>query len=97
MLTDRMADHAAMQQYLQDLSGDNSAWRAAFRAAFFRAMREALTQRQYDVLRLHYIEGLPQKEIAAQWGISPSAVCRHLARGKKKLRQLLSYNLEWRA
>ena len=77
MLTDRMADHAAMQQYLQDLSGDNSAGRAAFRAAFFRAMREALTQRQYDVLRLHYIEGLPQKEIAAQWGISPSAVCRH--------------------
>ena len=53
MLTDRMADHAAMQAYLEDLSGDNSAWRAAFRKAFFRAMRDALTARQYEALQLH--------------------------------------------
>ncbi|MBP3311614.1 MAG: sigma-70 family RNA polymerase sigma factor [Butyricicoccus sp.] len=97
MLTDRMADHAAMQAYLEDLGGDNSAWRAAFREAFFCAMRDALTERQYEALRLHFIEGKSQKEIAALWGVSPSAVCRHLARGKKRLRHLLSYNLEFRA
>ncbi|MGM9613606.1 MAG: RNA polymerase sigma factor [Butyricicoccus sp.] len=96
MLTERMANQAAMQTYLEDLGGDNRAWRTAFREAFFRAMRDTLTERQYEALRLHYLEGKSQKEIAALWGVSPSAVCRHLARGKKRLRHLLSYNLEFR-
>ena len=50
MLTDYAADRAAMREYLQSLGGDNSAWRAAFRDAFFRAMRDTLTERQYQPL-----------------------------------------------
>lgn len=96
MLTQRMADRAAMRDYLVQLGGDNSAWRAAFRDAFFRAMRDTLTERQYQALRLHYLEGKSQKQIAELWGISPSAVCRHIKRARQRLSVMLSYNLEYR-
>ena len=75
----------------------DSAFRASFRDAFFRALREELTGRQYEVLWLKEVEGLSGKEIAYKLGISQSAVSRHLTRGKKRLRVLLAYNLELRS
>ena len=97
MLTDYAADRAAMREYLQSLGGDNSAWRAAFRDAFFRAMRDTLTERQYQALCMHYLDGKSQKQIAAPWGVSPSAVCRHLKKARRRLAIMLSYNLEFQA
>lgn len=96
MLTGRRADDAAMRAYLQGLAADNSALQAAFRTAFFRAMRDTLTARQYEALRLHYLGGKSQREIAALWGVSPSAVCSHIKRAKARLATMLSYNLELR-
>ena len=97
MLTDYAADRAAMREYLQSLGGDNSAWRAAFRDAFCRAMRDTLTERQYQALCMHYLDGKSQKQIAALWGVSPSAVCRHLKKARRRLAIMLSYNLEFQA
>ena len=97
MLTDYAADRAAMREYLQSLGGDNSAWRAAFRDAFFRAMRDTLTERQYQALCMHYLDGKSQKQIAALWGVSPSAVCRHLKKARRRLAIMLSDNLEFQA
>ena len=97
MLTDYAADRAGMREYLQSLGGDNSAWRAAFRDAFFRAMRDTLTERQYQALCMHYLDGKSQKQIAALWGVSPSAVCRHLKKARRRLAIMLSYNLEFQA
>ena len=97
MLTDYAADRAAMREYLQSLGCDNSAWRAAFRDAFFRAMRDTLTERQYQALCMHYLDGKSQKQIAALWGVSPSAVCRHLKKARRRLAIMLSYNLEFQA
>ena len=94
---EREMERAVYDRYLASLAGDNSAFRAAFRDAFFRAMRETLTQRQYKVLWMSEVEGLSGKEIAGKLGISASAVSRHRTRGKKRLRQLLSYNLELRS
>ena len=71
-------------------------FRQAFRTAFFRAMREQLTPRQYEVLWMIEVEGLSCKQCAERLGISPSAVSRHCSRGKKRLRTLLAYNLELR-
>lgn len=96
MLTEYAADRAAMRSYLESLGGDNSAWRAAFRDAFFRAMRDTLTDRQYQALCMHYLDGKSQKQIAELWGISPSAVCRHIKRARQHLAVMLSYNLEYR-
>ena len=91
------ADHAAYEAYLASLGSDDSAFRASFRDAFFRALREELTDRQYEVLWLKEVEGLSGKEIAYKLGISQSAVSRHLTRGKRRLRVLLAYNLELRS
>lgn len=92
-LSDADLDHAALLRYREAAADDNSVWRAAFRSAFFRAIQEELTVRQHDALCLHYLEGLSQRQIAARWGVSPSAVCRHLQRARARLRRLLSYNL----
>ena len=96
-LFEREADRVAYEGYLSALASDNSAFRASFRDAFFNALREELTDRQYEVLWLKEVEGLSGKEIAYKLGISQSAVSRHLTRGKKRLRVLLAYNLELRS
>ncbi len=96
-LFDAKADRAAFQGYVAQLGADDSAFRAAFREAFFEALQKQLTARQYEVLLLNEVEGLSGKEIAHKLGISQSAVSRHLTRGKKRLRVLLSYNLELRS
>ena len=96
-LAERAADRAAYDDYLAAMASDNSAFRASFRDAFFHALREELTDRQYEVLWLKEVEGLSGKEIAYKLGISQSAVSRHLTRGKKRLRVLLAYNLELRS
>ena len=64
---------------------------------FFRAMRDTLTERQYQALCMHYLDGKSQKQIAALWGVSPSAVCRHLKKARRRLAIMLSYNLEFQA
>ena len=95
-LAERAADRAAYDDYLAAMASDNSAFRAAFRDAFFEALREEMTDRQYEVLWMREVEGLSGKEIAYKLGISQSAVSRHLTRGKRHLRRLLAYNLELR-
>ncbi len=94
---EREADRAAYEGYLAALASDDSAFRASFRDAFFHALKEQLTDRQYEVLWLREVEGLSGKQIAYKLGISQSAVSRHLTRGKARLRVLLAYNLELRS
>ena len=94
---EREADRAAYEGYLAALASDDSAFRASFRDAFFHALKEQLTDRQYELLWLREVEGLSGKQIAYKLGISQSAVSRHLTRGKARLRVLLAYNLELRS
>ena len=51
-------------------------------AALYQKYKRILTDRQYEVLWLHEIEGLSGKEISGRLDISQSAVSRHLTRGK---------------
>ena len=85
-----------------ELFGDLAAWKLAHSEdnslqleRLYRNMREVrsreLTQRQQELLTLHYDEGLTVTEIARQQGISCSAVSRTLARGRDKLRKYLQY------
>lgn len=72
----------------------DDAFRTEFRIAVLHALRDAFTERQYQALILHYAYGKSQKEIALLWGISPSAVCRHMRRGRQQLiAQFASYPL----
>ena len=86
-LSEHTATRLAYRQYLGLLAEDDRG---------FRAMREQLTPRQYEVLWMIEVEGLSCKQCAERLGISPSAVSRHCSRGKKRLRTLLAYNLELR-
>ena len=85
-LSEHTATRLAYRQYLGLLAEDDRGFRQAFRTAFFRAMREQLTPRQYEVLWMIEVEGLSCKQCAERLGISPSAVSRHCSRGKKRHR-----------
>lgn len=57
------------------------------------AREEELTQRQREVLRLHFEERLGVREIARRQGAAPSTVSRTLARAKRRLYKCLRYGL----
>lgn len=54
-------------------------------------MAETLTSHQYQVFVLNFLEGMPQKEIAQEFNLSPSAVSRCLTAAKLRLRKALGY------
>lgn len=64
------------------------------RRRLLSCMAETLTSKQYQVCVLNFLEGMPQKEIAAEFGLSCSAVCRTLAAAKYRLRLALGYTFE---
>ncbi len=55
--------------------------------ALYEEYKRILTERQYEVLWLHEIEGLSGKEIAGKLGISPSVISRHLTWGRERILQ----------
>lgn len=57
-------------------------------------MAETLTSRQYQVFVLNCLEGMPQKDIAAEFGLSRTAVCKALAAAKYRMRLALGYTFE---
>jgi len=46
-----------------------------------------------DILVAHYVEGLPQSEVAARLGLTENAAAVRLHRGRRALRQLLANDL----
>jgi RNA polymerase sigma-70 factor (ECF subfamily) len=46
-----------------------------------------------DILVAHYVEGLPQSEIAARLGMTENAIAVRLHRGRRALRELLANDL----
>ncbi|HIV68517.1 MAG TPA: sigma-70 family RNA polymerase sigma factor [Candidatus Butyricicoccus stercorigallinarum] len=64
------------------------------RRRLLSCMAETLTSRQYQVFVLHFLEGMPQKEIAAEFGLSRSAVSKTVNAAKYKLRLALGYTFE---
>ena len=64
------------------------------RRRLLSCMAETLTSQQYQVFVLNFLEGMTQKEIAAEFGLSSSAVCKTLAAAKYRLRLALGYTFE---
>ena len=46
-----------------------------------------------DILVAHYVEGLPQAEVAARLGLTENAIAVRLHRGRRALRELLANDL----
>jgi len=58
-----------------------------------RAIEEELTERQLQILKLHFYEDLSVSQIAHLLGVNPSTVSRSLQRSTAKLQHILRYTL----
>lgn len=52
------------------------------------SMAQVLTPKQYQVFALHFLDGVPQRVIAAELGMSRSAVSKTYSRAMNHLRKL---------
>ncbi len=82
-------NHNAVDQKRNSVATDME-----LRRRLLSCMAETLTSQQYQVFVLNFLEGMPQKEIAAEFGLSRSAVCKTVAAAKYRLRLALGYTFE---
>jgi len=82
-----------MAAWEQAHSEDNSEQIARLRRNLRRVWEAELTDRQSQMLHLYYDQGMSMPQIAADLGITKSAVSRTLSRGRKRLKRYLQYSL----
>ena len=58
------------------------------RAALIQRVRNGLTEKQYRRLRLYYLEGLSEREIARLEGVGQQRVSRSIRTGKKAMEKI---------
>ncbi len=56
------------------------------------AINEELTERQRELIKMYYLDGVNMTEIAHRLGLSPSTVSRTIKRGRDRLRKHFKYN-----
>ena len=56
------------------------------------ALREELTARQAQMVKLYYVEQHTMRDIAAMLGVNPSTVSRTLKSAREKLKRCLRYS-----
>ena len=80
------------QFYVRSLyGGDNKQNRRQLIKNLRHAMESELTPRQMMVLKLYFIDGEKQCEIAQLLGVNKSTVSRTISRGKSRLHKCLKY------
>ncbi len=82
-----------MTVYLRETGEDNSLQLERLRRNLRRAREAELTDRQRQMLELHYDQRLPVTEIARRLGVHSSTVSRTLERARQRLRRCLRYTL----
>lgn len=82
---------ADMSAWLAATAGNNDEARARMLHALRRARVEALTQRQSEVLRMHFEEQMGVSDIARALGVNRSTVSRTIVRAKNRLYDRLRY------
>lgn len=83
---------AAVQAWEHRNSRDTREMRARCLKNLAAIIRQETTPRQWEMLQAYYMEGKRMHEIAAEYGISVSTVCRTLQRGQRRLKRLLKYS-----
>ena len=80
------------QFYIRSLyGGDNGESRRRLIKNLRSAMESELTPRQMQILKLYFIDGEKQCEIAEMLGVNKSTVSRTISRGKTRLHRCLKY------
>ena len=86
-LENKKLEHKALQQFVGLVYAGGS-----MSSRLVRVMREELTERQEELIRLYYLEDMKMTEIAQRLEISPSTVSRTIKRGRDRIRKYLKYN-----
>jgi RNA polymerase sigma factor (sigma-70 family) len=73
-----------LDRYLDDFKANNQVDFMALHEAL-EHMKAKATVREYDSVRLHYLLGYKQKELAELFGVTPSAISKDLRRAIAKL------------
>ena len=82
------------RDYFERLAGDNSKNRSRLMKNLSAAIGEELTDRQMQMIKLYYLDGLNMPEVARTLGVCVSTVSRTIGRGKKRLQRCLRYGAE---
>lgn len=77
--------------YLLRLGNDNSETRRRLVINLRRAIREELTQKEWQAVQMYYVDQIKMTEIAEILGVNVSTVSRNIKRGREKLKRCLRY------
>ena len=83
--------YGEFQRFIQGMGEDNSDQRRRLRRNLAAAVREELTDRQAQLIRMYYGEGMKMPAIARELGLNVSTVSRTLTRARSRLRRCLRY------
>lgn len=84
----RRQEYSALRQYLK-LAESGSEKSMAGRLN--TVIRQELTPRQRQLVRMYYIDQLPMQDIADALGLRISSVSRTIKRGRIRLKKCMSY------
>ena len=84
---------AAARQWRQEDCGDNRDRLERLLTNLPMAMEQELTERQRQILTMHFFRGMTVTQIAEPLGVSKSTVSRSMARATEKLFCALRYSL----
>lgn len=80
-----------MAVYARTMAESNFAQHEKLKRNLALALREDVTEKQREALRLYYSEGLNMREIGERMGVDKSTVSRNIKRGERRLRRCLRY------
>ena len=83
--------YGEFQRFIQGLGEDNSDQRRRLRRNMAAAIREELTERQAQMVRMYYGSGMKMPAIARELGVNVSTVSRTLSRARVRLRRCIRY------
>lgn len=72
-------------------SGNNKAELRRKLDIIYKAMKNELTENEFDALKDYYISGKKMKEIARERGVNPSTITRQIHRAKEKICHIAGY------
>lgn len=92
-INERNENYVGFQQYNKDRN-TNAASINRMKRILAKAIESELTPLQKFCFTEHFLNGKKQKEIAERLGLNCSTVSRHIAAGKRKLKNIANYYTE---
>ena len=83
----REAEYQGLRRFLRETEDGEGRTSSLLR----QALREELTERQYQIARLYFVEQHSMREIAQELHVNPSTVSRSLRSSRERLRRALRY------